>query len=181
MDMIFETERLTIKILPDTAAAQVLRFYTDNKEIFEACETDRPEPFYTEDFQKAVLNGEYNLAVKQTLFRFWVFEKENQDRIIGTISFQHIKRGYFQTCELGYKFDRHFWGRGYARESISRCIQIAFGEWKLHRIEAYVLPENTASRKLLAKLGFEWEGTKKQSVKLHDVWRDQEIYALLSG
>lgn len=181
MNMIFETERLTIKILPDTAAAQVLRFYSENKEIFEAFETDRPEQFYTEDFQKTILGAEYNMAVKQTLFRFWVFEKERQDRIIGTISFQHIKRGYYQTCEMGYKFIPDVWGRGYARESISQCIQIAFKEWKLHRIEAYVLPENTASKKLLAKLGFEWEGTKKQSVKLHGVWRDHEIYALLSG
>lgn len=55
-----------------------------------------------------------------------------------------------------------------------------FEDMKLHRIEASVLPENTASGKLLRNLGFELEGVKRQSVRLHGVWRDHELYALLS-
>ena len=53
-------------------------------------------------------------------------------------------------------------------------------EMNLHRIEAYTLPENKPSRNLLERLGFAWEGTKRQSVKLHGRWRDHEVYALLA-
>ncbi|TGY96265.1 N-acetyltransferase [Petralouisia muris] len=180
MEMAYQTERLELKILDDTASAKVLQFYQDNREIIEKYETDRPPQFYTDQFQKMLLQGEYNLAVKQKSLRFWVQEQGQPDRIVGTVSFHNIKYGFYQCCELGYKFDQRFWGRGYATESISKGIQVIFGELKLHRIEACVLPGNTASQKLLLKLGFEFEGIKKQSVKLHGRWRDHELYALLS-
>ncbi len=180
MEMAYQTKRLELKILDDTKAGQVLEFYLDNQEIFEEYETDRPPQFYTEDFQRLLLEGEYNLIVKGMFLRFWVYEKSQPDQIIGTVSFHNIKREFYQRCELGYKFDQRYWGRGYARESISKCIQVAFEELRLHRMEAYVLPKNTESRRLLKSLGFELEGIKKQSVKLHGVWQDHELYALLA-
>lgn len=181
MDMSYQTERLELKILTDTAAAQVLRFYLDNQEVFEEYETDRPQQFYTEPFQKLLLQSEYNLAIKQASFRFWVFEKGKPSHVIGTVSFHNVRRGFHQSCEMGYKFDQRYWGRGYAKESILKCIWIAFKELKLHRIEAYVLAENTASRKLLEGIGFRLEGIKRQSVKMHGVWRDHELYGLVAG
>lgn len=180
MKMNYETERLLMKILPDTAAGQTLQFYQDNREVFEQYEADRSQNFYTLSYQKALLHCEYNLAIKQSAARFWVYEKTCPERIIGTVSLQDIRRGFCQSCGLGYKFDQRVWRRGYAKESIAQCIWIAFREMNLHRIEAQTLPENEASRKLLEGLGFAWEGTKRQGVKLHGTWRDHEVYALLA-
>lgn len=180
MKMKYETDRLVLEVLTDSAADRVLQFYLDNQEIFERYEVDRSQNFYTLRYQKTLLHCEYNLAVKQSAVRFWVFEKGNSERIIGTVSLQDIRWDSFASATLGYKFDRKFWGRGYARESILQCLKIAFTEMNLHRIEACTLPENKASRKLLEGLGFAWEGTKRQSVKLHGVWRDHEMYALLA-
>lgn len=180
MNMTYQTERLELKIVTDEAASQVLQFYLDNQEIFERYEVDRMHNFYTEKFQKTLLQCEYNLAVKQTAIRFWVYEKGKVDRIIGTVSIHDIKRGYQQSCELGYKFDQRFWGRGYARESVVKCLQVVFEELKLHRVEAYIVRENEASRKLLKRIGFELEGVKRQSVRLHGIWQDHELYALLA-
>ncbi|MCI9176087.1 MAG: GNAT family N-acetyltransferase [Lachnospiraceae bacterium] len=180
MEMTYQTERLELKILDDTASDKVLQFYLDNREMIEKYETDRPSQFYTEKFQKMLLQGEYNLAVKQKSLRFWVLEQGRPEQVVGTVSFHNIKHGFYQCCELGYKFDQRFWGRGYALESISRGIQVVFEELKMHRIEACVLPGNMPSRKLLLKLGFEFEGIKKQSVMLHGKWMDHELYALLS-
>lgn len=180
MNMKYETDRLVLQILPDTEADRVLQFYLDNQESFEQYEADRPKNFYTRRYQKALLHCEYNLAVKQSAVRFWVFKKENPKQIIGTVSLQNIRRDFFQSCEIGYKFDKRNRKHGYAKESVTQCIKIAFEEIKLHRIEAYTLPDNMASRKLLEGLGFAWEGTKRQSAKLHGVWRDHEVYALLA-
>ncbi len=180
MNMNYETKRLELKILPDIAAGQTLQFYLDNKEIFEKYEVDRPKNFYTFQHQKTLLQCEYNLAVKQSSARFWVYVKGYPQQIIGTVSLQDVRRGAYQSCSLGYKFDHRIWRRGYAKESISKCIWIAFEEMKLHRIEAQTLPENKPSRNLLEGLGFAWEGTKRQSVKLHGAWRDHEVYALLA-
>lgn len=180
MKMNYETERLSLRILPDTAAEQTLQFYLDNKEVFERYEADRSPNFYTMEHQKTLLHCEYNLAVKQSAARFWVFEKECPERIVGTVSLQDIRREFYQTCSIGYKFDQRLWRRGYAKESIAQCVWVAFEELKLHRVEALTLPENISSRKLLEALGFVWEGTKRQSVKLHGIWRDHEVYALLA-
>lgn len=180
MKMKYETDRLALQVLTAAAADRVLRFYQDNREFFEPYEVDRPQNFYTEQYQRTLLQCEYNLAVKQSAVRFWVSERARPERIIGTVSLQGIQRDYFCSAVLGYKFDRGFWGRGYARESILQCLEVAFMEMKLHRIEACTLPENKPSRKLLEGLGFAWEGTKRQSVNLHGVWRDHEVYALLA-
>ena len=180
MKMNYKTERLSLRILPDTAAEQTLQFYLDNKEVFEQYEADRSPNFYTIEYQKTLLHCEYNLAVKQAAARFWVYEQDSPLRIVGTVSLQDIRRGFYQTCSLGYKFDQAIWRRGYAKESIAKCIWIAFEEMNLHRIEALTLPENIPSRKLLDGLGFAWEGTKRQSVKLHGIWRDHEVYALFA-
>lgn len=181
MQMNYETSRLVLRILPQTAAGQVLRFYLDNQEIFEQCEPERPKNFYTEEFQRTLLHCEYHLAVKQSAVRFWVFEKNSEQQVIGTVSMQNIRRGPYQSCELGYKFDHRFWGRGYARESIYQAVSVAFDDMKLHRIEALVLPDNLPSQRLLETLGFHKEGIKKQSVLLQGAFRDHEVYALLAG
>ena len=59
MKMKYETDRLILKILPDTAVNQVLQFYLDNREIFELFEPDRPQNFYTVEHQKTLLHCEY--------------------------------------------------------------------------------------------------------------------------
>lgn len=181
MQMNYETNRLKIKILPETASELVLKFYLENKEVFEEYESDRPKRFYTEEYQRALLRCEYNLAVKQSSVRFWVFEKEQEDRVIGTFSFQDIRRSVYQSCELGYKFDKNIWGHGYAQESIAKGIQIMLEECRLHRIEAIVLPENRRSTRLLQSLGFESEGIRRQCVKLHGTWQDHEVYSLIAN
>ncbi len=180
MKMNYETNRLLLKVLPDTAAAQVLQFYLDNMEIFDKYEPERSEQFYTLQYQKMILQCEYNLAIRQSTVRFWVYRKQNLDQIIGTVSLQNIRRGFYQSCELGYKFDHRYWKQGYAKESISQCIEIVFHEMKLHRIEAQVLPENVDSQKLLLSFGFVQEGIKQHGIKLHGAWQDHEVYALLA-
>ena len=61
--MVYQTKRLELKILTEAAADMVLQFYLDNQEVFEEYETDRPQQFYTEPFQRMLLQCEYNLAV----------------------------------------------------------------------------------------------------------------------
>lgn len=180
MEMVYETPRLLLKILREDAASKVLDFYKENKEIFERYELDRVENFYTKAHQAALLRCEYNLLVRLQLVRYWVFEKENPKRIIGTFSFHNIRHSAYMDCELGYKFHQEVWGKGYAKESIEQGIAIMFDELEMHRIEALVMPENEPSKHLLRSLGFEIEGIKRQNVKLHGTWQDHEVYSLLN-
>lgn len=180
MEMVYETPRLLLKVLREDAADSVLAFYVENREIFERYEIDRVENFYTWSHQAALLRCEYNMMERSQSARFWVFEKERPKRIIGTFSFHNIRYYAYRDCELGYKFHHEIWGKGYAKESIEKGIQVMFQEFKLHRIEAMVMPENERSKNLLHALGFEREGIKRQNVKLHGAWCDHEVYSLLN-
>lgn len=180
MKLHYETDRLCLKILKYDAAPQVLQFYLNNKEIFETYEPERPANFYTENYQRTLLNGEFNLAVKLSTIRFWVYEKEHPETIIGTVCFHGIQRSVFDTCQVGYKFDQRYWRHGYATEALYEGIQIMFDDLKLHRIEAYVMPSNIASQHLLEGLGFVQEGVSRGYVRIKGIWQDHYRYALIN-
>ena len=171
MKMEYETPRLAIRALGEQAAHQVLEFYHNNRETFEQYEIDRAENFYTPSYQAALLHCEYTLMQKQQSARFWVFEKEAPQKIIGTFSFHNVRYSAYKDCDLGYKFEQKIWGKGYAKESIAKGIQIIFEDLGLHRIEAMVMSQNERSKNLLKALGFELEGIKRQNVKLHEIGR----------
>lgn len=178
MQMYYETERLCLRILQPNYAADVLQFYKENKELFEKFEPTRPMGFYTTKYQSTLLNHEFNLAVKLSSIRFWVFLKDSE-QIIGTISFHNINRTFFQNCQIGYKFDPCFWNQGYAKESIRKGISIIFDEIGLRRIEAMVLPSNTPSIRLLESLGFMTEGICRSYIYLSAGWADHLRFSLI--
>ena len=136
----YETERLLLKIIKPDQADAVLDFYMRDKELFEKFEPDRMPNFYTRQFQRQMLLFEYNMAVQGTLFRFYVYEKEHPERIIGTICVHHITRGFSEQCEVGYKFSSAYHHRGYATESLRFIMDLVFRDLKLHRAMAWALP-----------------------------------------
>lgn len=60
-----------------------------------------------------------------------------------------------QEADLGYRFHRRHWGKGYATESSIATIEYAFGELDLDRLVANVVEANVASVRVLEKLGFQ--------------------------
>ncbi|BAZ40879.1 hypothetical protein NIES4101_68400 [Calothrix sp. NIES-4101] len=58
--------------------------------------------------------------------------------------------------QLGYRLDPDFWGQGLATEAANACLEYAFNTLKLKSVWAIVEPENTASIRVLQKLGMEF-------------------------
>lgn len=180
MSIIFETERLLIKTLNKDAAAMVLSFYEDNKSQFEPWEPKRGENFYTLPYQKASLTAENNQMTEGKLFRYWVFLKYQPEEVIGTVCFQNILREPYQSCSLGYKFHHKYWHRGYALESIQKCIDCIFEEQRLHRVEASIMSSNEPSLRLIERLGFQFEGLSRSYARICGNWTDHKRYTLIN-
>lgn len=180
MDMKYETPRLTLRILRAEDADMVLQFYQNNKDIFEKYEPERPANFYTTAYQRATLMCEYNLTIRLSSVRFYVFEKSQPDTIIGTVCFRSITRSIYQSCEIGYKFDECYWHKGYAREALSMGISIMFQDQKLHRIVANVMPDNAPSIRLLETLGFAQEGRAHAFAFIQGHWCDHLRFSLIA-
>lgn len=98
-------------------------------------------------------------------------------QLLGTVSLRLYARDH--RAELGYWLSHGAWGYGFATEACRALIAFGFEELALARIYAQVLAGNTASQRVLEKVGMIAEGTKRQHVKkarrLHDVM----LYGLL--
>jgi len=180
MFKIYETNRLQMKALNIEFASLVLSFYEDNRFLFEPWEPKRGCNFYTLAYQKASLTAEYNQMAEGKLLRYWVFLKDNPDEIIGSICFQNLLKGPYQTCSLGYKFSHKHLHQGYALESIHKCTEIIFEEYHLHRIEAFIMPNNEPSLRLIDQLFFLCEGISYSYAKINGIWTDHKRYALIN-
>lgn len=179
MKFTYETDRLILRLLGEEEAPAVLQFYRKNRAVFEPYEAIHPEQFYTESYQRTLLNYELSLTLKHNLIRFYVFRRENPDEIIGTVCFRNIDRSTYYSCETGYRFSPAYWHKGYAREALAFGIQLMFEEFHLHRIEATVMPENTASIRLLESLAFQQEGIAREYALIQGKWEDHIRFALI--
>ena len=90
--------------------------------------------------------------------------------MIGTVCLHDILRMPYSCGEIGYKFDHAFHHQGFAREAVAKVISIAFMELHLHRVFARVMPENTASLRLLEALHFTSEGLERSCLCIQGVW-----------
>jgi ribosomal-protein-alanine N-acetyltransferase len=90
----------------------------------------------------------------------WAIELVEHGEMIGTVGLLRFDFAH-RRAEVGYEIARRFWGRGLAPEAVAAVIGYGFSVLGLHRIEAGVLPENHASVRVLQKLGFLEEGTRR--------------------
>lgn len=172
------TERLILRILDERAAGDVLDFYTENPE-FADFEPERPFNFYTYDHMAANLKYEYDVIKKRMGLRLWLFEADTPYRIAGTVSFRNVMRGAFNSCQIGYKIHKDYQGRGYATEAVREACKALFSKGEIHRIEAVTMPDNYPSKRVLAKVGFTYEGVMRDRAIIQGQWRDHELYSLL--
>jgi ribosomal-protein-alanine N-acetyltransferase len=63
-------------------------------------------------------------------------------------------------------------------EGLELMLRHAFGDQKLHRVEANIQPENVRSRALVQRAGFRLEGFSPRYLKVGGRWRDHERWAL---
>lgn len=181
MKSIYETERLLLRILNEENSEQVLDYIVRNKDFFESSEPEREEEFYTINFQAKQLKNDLNYIKSRSMLRLWVFKKDNLNKIIGQVTFYNIVPYAFLSCHLGYKSDKDESGKGFITEAVEEGIKIMFEEYGMHRIEAYVMPTNKASLRVLAKNGFIYEGVAHSFLEVNGVWKDHIHLTLVNN
>ena len=175
-----ESDRLILRSLSVKDAGEVYDFRTRNAEFFKQWSPEYPPDYFSREFHcKNLIQIEADV-LKGTLVQFGVYLKSDQKRIIGSVVFSNIIMGPFKSCYLGYRIDKDEINKGYATEAIIAGCEYMFKEKKLHRIEANIIPGNTASIKTIEKAGFTYEGLSKKYLKINGVWEDHLHYVLLN-
>lgn len=103
------------------------------------------------------------------------------DRVlIGGIALSDLRRGIAQSADVGYWIGAPFARQGYMTEALQLVVDFAFDELRLHRIAAACLPDNEASRGVLAKAGFREEGLARGYLNINGSFADHALFAILS-
>ena len=83
--------------------------------------------------------------------------------------------------ELGYWIGKPYWGCGYCTEAAKVILAFAFDVLKLKSIHAFYLKRNTASERVLQKIGMEFEDCFPKAVERWGVLEDLVKYNLLNN
>jgi ribosomal-protein-alanine N-acetyltransferase len=109
---------------------------------------------------------------------WWVVALSPDGPAIGECDLSEIDRHHGR-AEVGFLFARRHWGNGYAQEAMERAIDHGFNELRLARLWARFHDGNEASKRLLEKLGFSYEGRLRSHIFRDSERRDCLIYGLL--
>jgi ribosomal-protein-alanine N-acetyltransferase len=85
----------------------------------------------------------------------------------------------FRSATMGYCLDDAAWGQGLATEAAGAVLQWAFATLDLNRVQAETDTRNTASSRVLEKLGFIREGTLREDCIVEGEVSDSWVYGLL--
>ena len=83
--------------------------------------------------------------------------------------------------EIGWIFDPLYHGHGYATEAANGLLELGFGAGDLHRISARCDVRNTASWRLMARLGMRREAHFREHGLFKGAWDEEFVYALLQA
>jgi [ribosomal protein S5]-alanine N-acetyltransferase len=175
-----ETERMTLRL----PAHQDWRAWSLLRESSAAFLTPW-EPVWAHDHlsRKAFTNRVYWAAraeTQGTALPLLMIRRADQ-ALLGAITLDNIRRGPAQTGTLGYWIGEEHARQGFMREAILAVVHHAFISLDLSRIEAACLPENAASRGVLEKCGFKYEGVAQSYLQINGRWRNHVLYANLRG
>lgn len=165
-----ETERLILRQFTPEDYQDLFEYLSDE-------ETIKYEPYGPITFEQS---KEWAVARSDSDAFLAVCLREN-GKLIGNLFMQKQEQ---QTYELGYVFNRIYWHKGYATEAVNAAIKYVFRTEKAHRIHAQCNPVNTASWKLLERIGFGREGFLKSNIYFNTdedgkpIWQDTCIYAM---
>ena len=99
-------------------------------------------------------------------------------RFCGQLTIGNVTHGALRSAWIGYWVSAEVAGGGVATGALALALDHCFGPVGLHRVEATVRPENVASRRVLAKVGFREEGLLRRYLNVDGGWRDHLLLAL---
>jgi RimJ/RimL family protein N-acetyltransferase len=127
-----------------------------------------PQPFSREFIRESI---EKNLdRYAECGYGLFGVELKSSAGLIGDcgLVWQEIERK--QELEVGYHFDRGFWGQGYATEAAKACIELAFRSAGVDHVISLIRQENVASRRVAEKNGLRVRERIVWKALEHDVW-----------
>ena len=149
-----------------------------SEDFLSKWEPERDRNFYSSTlFRSRVRWAKKKFNEKKVIHAF-IFRRED-GLLMGAVTLDNVRRGAAQSGSIGYWLGEPFQKKGYMIEAVRALIFYIFKSFDLSRLEAATLPENKASRSLLEKVGFKYEGVSQSYLQISGRWRNHVMYSLL--
>jgi ribosomal-protein-alanine N-acetyltransferase len=110
----------------------------------------------------------------------WIVEDIRSETVIGAIRFNRFEKKW-RYGVIGYELHPMFWGRALMTEALGVVVPFGHRAFRLNRIEAWTLPGNVASERVLEKTGFQYEGSLRQRAWFKGTFHDLSMFGRLAG
>ena len=121
----------------------------------------------------------YAEDLRNDLAYAFLISRSDDGALVGGLTLANIRRGVAQAGSIGYWVGAPFARKGYTTAAMRALVPFCFGTLRLHRLEAACIPGNTASVRLLEKIGFQREGYARSYLCINGTWQDHLLYARL--
>lgn len=172
-------DKVYIRFYEESDAEALCDLHLRNREFFQKYTPSRNDDYYTVKWQLENIRNCAEQMKEGRKYSFGIFAKDN-DKLIGNVTLSEVLHDCLQGCFIGYYLDKESNGKGYMTEAVNLAVDFALNVLLLHRIEAGVMPHNTASMRVLEKAGFHKEGIAQKNVKINGRWEDHQVLAIVS-
>lgn len=167
-----ETDRLVLRPLALSDASDVQGLAGD----FAIADTTARIPHPYEDGVAEAWIASLPEALRQRRGLVFGIEEKSSGLFLGTVGLASSGDG--EEAELGYWIGRPYWNRGFGSEAAIAAVDFAFNGLGCKRVHAHHFSRNPASGRVLQKLGFRHEGTRRDHEVAPDRHEDVELYGL---
>ncbi len=112
--------------------------------------------------------------------RAQAFALDVSGALMGQVTLGGIAWGSLRSAYVGYWISQEVAGRGIMPRAVALVTDHAFADLGLHRVEINVRPENAASLRVVAKVGYRQEGYRPRYLHIDGQWRDHVSFAMLA-
>ncbi|GAA0281479.1 GNAT family N-acetyltransferase [Cryptosporangium japonicum] len=166
------TRRLQIEDASELAAVLAA-----NRRFLAPWWPNRPDRYFTAEGQRAAVADALEQQAAGSSVPLLIQDREV---IVGAITVQSIIRGAFQSCSVGYWLAENAQGRGLATAALRDAVAVAFGDLRLHRMQAETLVRNERSHRVLRRVGFTEYGTAPSYLHIEGRWQEHLLFQLLT-
>lgn len=170
---VLETERLRLRQIHIKDAEAVFRFRSDPQGMKYMA---RPLAANIQEAEEVIKNSIQSFTDKEAVY--WALASKESDEFIGSAGYWRMWKENLR-AEIGFQLLPEYQRKGFMIEALKPIITFGFNELQLHSIEADADPRNTASIKLMEKLGFIQEAYFKENLYFEGEFLDSAIFSLL--
>lgn len=179
-DIVRETERLTLRSLRAGDEGEFGRMMLESAQAW-APWTPAPSPGLTaQDLFRRELERSVRGVRAGSHLRLGAFDAEH--RLVGLFALNEIVGGVFQSTYASWQVRAGRMRSGFGTEAVRALMAIAFEAppdgLGLHRVQANIMPANTASIRIAEKIGFRREGLAERYLRIAGAWEDHVMFAL---